>query len=466
MLLVYPAMLAVFDRGHRRPQRPDHAPPPAHPARPAREASAALLPHAAVVVLAVVGLAVGQYEFDTNLLALQPTDGTAARWQGALIGIEDRTQFAVATFEDRADLEAAQRRLVAATDLVSTADGPFPEHEAEKRARLAPLGTALARLQFTDPLETPERRELRRELFGLRADLRRLGDADPQAAAALAPLTATLDGLYAVVTDVDPARLAGVESALRERIRTTVAALAARCLPPEEIDPDRVPAPVRRRHVARDGDRRLALFVHPAFDTWDGDARSRFVTGVLDIEPGLFGGVVNLDDNSAVMVRSFRNASTLALVLVLVLTFVGTRSLRRTALAILPLITSLGLLLLLMKYGAHPVPWNFANFFALAILIGIGVDSGIHLVEAWRQGAVAWRGARRAVIVSTSTTLIGFGVLASSGHLGVRSLGIVLAQGIALVLLTSLLLLPEALRRLPPDADRPPSDGPLSSDGG
>ncbi|MBK8980412.1 MAG: MMPL family transporter [Planctomycetes bacterium] len=449
MLLVYPALLLGIDRGARRRGLRPLAPVGDLPRTPRGLRLAAI---AAVPALAAAGFVAGQYGFDTNLLRLQPTDGAAAQWQGALVELEDRTQFAIATFADRAALESAQQRFEAHPELIASTDGPFPRDEAARRARLLPIGERLAALRVAPPAASGDPRQLRRALFGVRAELRRLAAADPRADTALAPLAGAVDALFAATAELDGERLLRVETELGAALGDALGGLAALCRPPAPIDPQRIPAPLRERHVAADGT--LALYVHPAFDTWDGPARERFVQAALAVEPGLFGGVVNLDDNSAVMVRSFREASLIALAAVMLLTFLGVRCPRRTLLALLPLVTSLGLLLLLMRYGPAAVPWNFANFFALSILIGIGVDSGIHLVEAWGQGAVAYRSARRAVIVSMLTTLIGFGVLAASAHLGVRSLGIVLTLGSALVLATSLTLLPAALAIALPVARR------------
>jgi predicted RND superfamily exporter protein len=59
------------------------------------------------------------------------------------------------------------------------------------------------------------------------------------------------------------------------------------------------------------------------------------------------------------------------------------------------------------------------------------------------------------VVVSTLTNVIGFGVLAFSQHLGIRSLGVILTVGVAFLLVTSTAPMTAALRLvLPP----PPND--------
>ena len=92
----------------------------------------------------------------------------------------------------------------------------------------------------------------------------------------------------------------------------------------------------------------------------------------------------------------------------------------------------------------------------IPLLLGIGVDSGIHLVH--RAESLAREGhaedllssiTARAVFYSALTTTVSFGTLALSSHRGIASLGIVLSLGMLLTVLSNLVLLPAliALRR-------------------
>jgi predicted RND superfamily exporter protein len=91
-------------------------------------------------------------------------------------------------------------------------------------------------------------------------------------------------------------------------------------------------------------------------------------------------------------------------------------------------------------------------------MLGIGVDSGIHLVH--RAETLARGGRRhdllasttaRAVFYSALTTTVSFGTLALSSHRGVSSLGVVLSIGMTLTVISNLVVLP-ALLALRPDS--------------
>ncbi len=96
------------------------------------------------------------------------------------------------------------------------------------------------------------------------------------------------------------------------------------------------------------------------------------------------------------------------------------------------------------------VPFNFANVIALPLLLGVGVDNGIHMVHRMRAappagGNVLETSTARAVVASGLTTIFSFGNLAFSPHPGTASMGLVLSVGLFITLLASLVVLPAML---------------------
>jgi predicted RND superfamily exporter protein len=95
------------------------------------------------------------------------------------------------------------------------------------------------------------------------------------------------------------------------------------------------------------------------------------------------------------------------------------------------------------------LPLSFFNVVVIPLLLGAGVDSGIHLVERARghSGSVAILGSTtaRAVFFSALTTITSFGTLAFSSHLGLSGLGELLTVGMTLTVLCNLVVLPALL---------------------
>jgi len=113
------------------------------------------------------------------------------------------------------------------------------------------------------------------------------------------------------------------------------------------------------------------------------------------------------------------------------------------------------------------ISFNFGNVIVLPLLLGIGVDSGVHMVHRFRAGSArvdasgsaesAGRGllgtsTAQAVFFSALTTIASFGSLALSAHVGFSSLGKLLMIGVTLTLVCNLVVLPAllALRRTSP----------------
>jgi predicted RND superfamily exporter protein len=94
--------------------------------------------------------------------------------------------------------------------------------------------------------------------------------------------------------------------------------------------------------------------------------------------------------------------------------------------------------------------FNYVNFIVLPLIVGIGIDDGIHIVHRWRQEATGnlnkvLNQIGRAIVLTSLTTTIGFGSLVSSHYPGLRSIGWVTALGILACLLGALFMLPAVL---------------------
>jgi hypothetical protein len=94
---------------------------------------------------------------------------------------------------------------------------------------------------------------------------------------------------------------------------------------------------------------------------------------------------------------------------------------------------------------------NPANMIVLPLIMGIGVDGGVHVVHdslhqkgRYEIGSTAFS----AILVNTLTTMVGFGAMMIARHRGLYSLGLVLTLGVGACLLVSLVLLPTILAML------------------
>ncbi|MCD4657140.1 MAG: MMPL family transporter [Planctomycetes bacterium] len=133
--------------------------------------------------------------------------------------------------------------------------------------------------------------------------------------------------------------------------------------------------------------------------------------------------------------------------------FTGIRSifnaLGYTFLAAIPLFFSLSWMLGFMYLLG--IKFNYLNFIAIPVIIGIGVDDGVHFVHRYRkEGNGSLRlvstSVGKAILLTTITTGIGFGTLITNPFPGLASFGMATTIGIVSCLFSTILIIPAILR--------------------
>jgi predicted RND superfamily exporter protein len=209
----------------------------------------------------------------------------------------------------------------------------------------------------------------------------------------------------------------------------------------ERFDRADLPAELSSRWVAA-GSREL-VEIAPAEDVTDNAAARRFIAAVHSIVPTATGLPVVYQEASATVVAAFARALTYAFIIVSAIIFIVLRDSKDTLLVLVPI--ALASVLTAALTVAVGMPFNYANIIALPLLVGIGVDNGIHVVHRMRNDEVARlfdTSTMRAVLASGLTTVASFGNLAFSSHRGTASMGILLALGLAASMAATLIVLP------------------------
>ena len=96
---------------------------------------------------------------------------------------------------------------------------------------------------------------------------------------------------------------------------------------------------------------------------------------------------------------------------------------------------------------------NFYNLIGVPIILGIGIDDGVHLVNAYRtqerpDPVMAVRETGSAILLTSLTSMVGFGCLSFYQHPGMSTLGVILFIGVGWCLVSTLVLLPVLLQWL------------------
>jgi predicted RND superfamily exporter protein len=142
----------------------------------------------------------------------------------------------------------------------------------------------------------------------------------------------------------------------------------------------------------------------------------------------------------------------LALAAIVIILLFDLQHLMDVLLALIPL--TVGVATSLGAFGWLGWPLNPANMIALPLIVGVGVDNGVHVIHDWRARRISGStyqidtGTSRGILVAGLTTIIGFGALMISHHRGLAGLGAILALGVSGSLITALTLLPQILNSM------------------
>ena len=148
----------------------------------------------------------------------------------------------------------------------------------------------------------------------------------------------------------------------------------------------------------------------------------------------------------AQMQISYVHAAIYCLLAVAIVLMLDFRNIRLTLLAMLPM--GLGAVQLFGLLGLLNIPLNAANMIVLPLILGIGIDDGVHVVHDFRRQTGRYtlsRSTATAILITSATTMVGFGMMMFANHQGLRSLGQILTIGVFCCLGTSIVILPALL---------------------
>jgi hopanoid biosynthesis associated RND transporter like protein HpnN len=339
-------------------------------------------------------------------------------------------------------LEARLKALEAVDSVVSL--GSFvPEDQDEKLDLLFDIVTYMMPVLLADPAATPTPVEAAGPATeALVTDLEALIKSQPETP--LAESAGRLKGALLSIDAGNATRLQALERSLLRFFPTTLEKLSVG-LEAEGVALDDLPQALRERYVAADGRQRLAVF--PTADLGDESALKHFVNIVSTTTPEATGRPVQIARSGEIVVRSMIQATSLAAILIVGFLLLILR--RPSDIAFITIPVVLAALMTAAATVLFAIPFNFANVIVLPLLIGLGVDSGIHLVLRAREERSGQNlfstSTPRAVLLSALTTIGSFGSLALSAHRGTASMGELLTISVALTLISALVILPGLL---------------------
>jgi len=504
--LVLPALISLSDRN----VEPRRLPTPFQGSllrmltsrfpRPVAVASLVLIVGVASQVLTYEG---GRFKlrvrYDYNLLNLQADGVESVKTQRRVFqNSDDSLLYAVSVAKSPAEALELKRKLEAlpTVDHVDELASALPAvpHEQTRlliqayRTLLADVGDGAPR----PPVREPAVVGRAIEQFYLR--IRKL--PDPAASRTARTIDEFLNRFERLPLEQQRSFLAGFQQRIAVALHQQVQAIAGSTDPSPVTVADLPPA-LAMRFVGK-GDRWL-LQVYPKHQIWDVEPLQRFVAEVRSVDPDVTGTPLQNYEAARQIKGSYKTASLYALAAILLvllidfqdreytlLTLLGPlvviiftimalktrriqldpmwliaiytvmalaiaaifdfRNLRDALLTMIPPIG--GGLMMFGVLGILHVNLNPANLIVLPLVLGIGVDDGVHVVHDFRMQRGRYRtsaSTMNAIVLTSLTSMVGFGSMMVAAHRGLYSVGLVLVVGLGSCLFVSLVALPALL---------------------
>jgi predicted RND superfamily exporter protein len=228
---------------------------------------------------------------------------------------------------------------------------------------------------------------------------------------------------------------------------------------PELIGLDSLPQTTRDRYLSKDGSRFL-ITAYARGNVWNEDFQDRLLPELASVSDRITGLPVLFPATVERGAREGTRATLYAFIAIVILLLVDFWGFERGAKKLGKGVLSGVLTLIPLAIGAVwmvgcmtllDIQLNMFNVIAVPLILGIGIDFGVHVVHRYRiegpgQVDTVWRTVGRAILLTSLTTIAAFGSFATGLYQGLVGTGIILAIGIAICFFLSVYLLPALLR--------------------
>lgn len=467
-LVVFPAILALKDRRTsaenlvRQAQASNWAflAPADHAL--VRYPKAALLLTGIITILSVHGIS--KVRFDYNLLHLQNPGIESVRVLHEIFKIsENSTLFASVIADDLKHARDLEKRLetLPSVSRVESITDLLPEDQEKKMPIIRRIVALVAQLRLnedvSDRVDVRKAQEIIARLLqnseeGVK-QAKEYTDISSQAKMAvdvfsklIPPLKRARKAMEGLSQDELNKRLTRSQNeifgSMRENLKWLKLQKADRPIVMGDIPDD-----LHHRFISPSG--KILLQVYSRQDIWEREANAEFVTQVQSIAPHASGTPVLNFAYIELLRTSFLDAAMWAFVAIVILIVLHFWNVRLVTWAIFPLVLAVIWRTGLM--GWFNIPFNPANIVTLPLIIGIDVAYGVYIMDRFREdGCITFfsKSTGKAIIMTGLTAFFGFASLLVSNYAGLFSIGLLMSLGIAIGMMTTIVILPQVLALL------------------
>ena len=205
-----------------------------------------------------------------------------------------------------------------------------------------------------------------------------------------------------------------------------------------------LPPSILDQYSSRDRTQFL-ITVYPSGSIYDGVFLNRFVDDLEHISSKATGTPPLTLALMRVLGRDGRNAMILTLLIVFLLLWVDFKRARYSLMAMIPL--AMGIFWMVGLMYLFGIKLTIMNVMGLPLIIGIGIDDGVHIMHRWRhegKGRIrtVFSSTGKAILLTSLTTMFAFGSMIFSVFPAWGVFGGSLFLGVAACFLTTVVILP------------------------
>jgi predicted RND superfamily exporter protein len=212
----------------------------------------------------------------------------------------------------------------------------------------------------------------------------------------------------------------------------------------EPIEIKNLPTTVLDRYSNTDRSRFL-ITIFPSDNIWkDAEFLKRFVQDLERVDENATGMPPVFRALIEIIGKDGRNAILLTLVVVFFVLWLDYGKPGHALMAMIPL--TIGVFWMVGLMGLFGIKLTVVSIMGLPMIIGIGVDDGVHIVHRWRiEGkkkiVQVFSSTGKAILLTSATTMLAFGSLVFSVWPGFASLGIAMFIGVGACFLSTVIVL-------------------------
>jgi hypothetical protein len=398
------------------------------------------------VLVLVASLSLRTAHFDYNLLNLQTKGTEAVKYEMRILENAGRSAWSAAMLADSLEevqQKETQLKTLPTIENVESIAAMVPKYQEENlqyiRENLSPL---LSELYVEEDNEPFSLKALNKTFKRIRFKLQ--GKAEDKVAQAAREIDKFLETSKAIAPELAEKKIEQFSEELFVDYRGLMADLKKNA-EPKLVEISEIPKSLRDRYISKQGKYLITIF--PSVDIWNLDERKRYLKDLRSVDANVTGSAVHMFNSTRLMTEGYINGGIYAMTAIIIYVFIVFRNLRTVFFILLPVIAGSIWTMGIMELTGLKL--NMANLVILPLILGIGVVNGIHIIHRYREEKnknVLGKSTGQAVILSSFTTMIGFGSMMVADHYGVFSLGLVLTLGVFCCLIASITFLPALLK--------------------